>query len=38
MQSIKEEFDTRLFFLDKAQEKVNLAAGALATPPEVVKR
>jgi hypothetical protein len=35
LQSVKEEFDARLFFLDKAQEKVNLAAGALATPEAV---
>jgi hypothetical protein len=38
LQSVKEEFDARLFFLDKAQEKVNLASGAAATPGEVVKR
>ncbi len=29
---IREEFEARLFFLDKKQEKVNLAYGAAATP------
>ncbi len=30
--SVKEEYDTRLFFLEKNQVKVNLACGAASTP------